>query len=326
MIKHPLFPVVFTALFLLAGMNLSMAVWSHRLPYYKKLEEIRTTPDANLLLIGNSLLDKHVDYPTVEQAAHAQGIDIWPLNAALGASRSQDHLLLFNYALRIHPHLQTVVVGFYDLQLTLNQDLPWNRLFGNAMVGIDPRFSLDEVDSAYSFDRLSRAEFRLGRALPMVAHRHNAWKYVELLRRSMSQIGMPAIITNSLGRAQDFAAMEGASPQIFDEEVQIFLNHPDRFNPSYEKILQHAQRNGMKSVLLLMPISPYHRSIFYSRPMWEQYMKAIKRLASQRGIRVIDGSDWISKDEYFVDHLHMAQSAVPDFSVRLGSELAASPK
>jgi hypothetical protein len=314
-------PVLLTSALVFIALNLLIGAWSHRLPYYHKLNAIQTAPNPNLLFIGNSLLDGHVDEPAFVRAA--QGAGFRPLNAALGASLHPEHLLLFDYAVRMHTGIHTLVVGILDFQLTELDHSHAGDLTGNRMLGIDPRFPIAEVSSAYGFGRLDRFEVRTLRRFPMIANRANAWKDVELLRRAMGSMGMPVTALNSMGRVDDFSALEAGSDAIFDAQARTFLEHPDHFNPSYESMFVQARSAGMNVAIVVMPASPTHRERFYNRPVWRQYLAAVTRLASQRGIRVIDASIWMPYDRDFEDHLHMTQLAAHDFSIRLGSDLAA---
>src|ERR1022692_4737234 len=98
--------------------ELADAVWSHRLPYSRKLDAIRSAGDPNLLFVGNSLLDHHLDESEFMQAAAKFGSRFVPLNAALGATDPPEQRLLFQYAVAKHPGIRTVVVGIFDFQVT----------------------------------------------------------------------------------------------------------------------------------------------------------------------------------------------------------------
>jgi hypothetical protein len=320
MTKRPLLLPLLTSLLLLIALNLLIGAWSHRLPYYRTLEAIRAAQNPNLVFIGNSLLVNRIDEAALVQAA--PGANFRPLNSALSASKPPEHLLLFNYALRIHPSIRTVVVGIFDFQLTVPDRTQIADLTGNRIMATDSRFPLSEVASAYGFSPVGRMEFEAMRALPLVANRANAWKFVELLRRSMDSMGMPHTATNSMGRVNDFADLEPYSVEGFETEAASFLQHPDRFNSSYESILSQASKAGVDVIVLVMPISPHHRNRFYARPIWSQYLQAVNCLAGRRGIRVIDASTWVP-DQGFEDNLHMTTEAAHLFSIRLGSELAA---
>lgn len=313
--------VLLTGSLVLTALNVVIAAWSHKLPYYQKLELIRESHQPDLLFLGNSLLDEHLDENAFAQAA--QSARFRPLNAALAATESPEQQLLFEYAVRSHPGIHTLVVGILDSQLTGEDHSRVVDLIGNRMVGVDRRFPVPEVRGAYGFGALDCAELEALRAFPMAANRANAWKQVELLRRTMESMGMPQTSATSMGRADDFAAaMEFAKIDILDGQARSFLADRSRFNASYESIFSQARRAQMRIVIVLMPISPAHQALFYNRPLWRQYFAALEDLAFRRGILFIDASQWMLLQQDFSDHLHMTPLTSRKFSVRLGAELA----
>jgi hypothetical protein len=192
------------------------------------------------------------------------------------------------------------------------------------MVAVDARFPVSEVAKIYGLNSFDQIELRMLRFLPMVANRMNAWKHVELLRRSMSEIGMPHQDTNSMGRAADFALFEASSGASFDSEAQAFIQDPSHFNTNYEQVFADAAQHKLKVVLLAMPMSPTHDTRFYSRASWQQYMANLRTLAQKRDFIVIDASEWLPEPDQFLDTLHMTPAGASEFSWRLGKELGAS--
>ena len=321
MTKRPLYLMLLISTLVLVGLNGLMGSLTRRLPYHIKLESIRNAGDSNVLFVGNSLLDGHLNESAMTASAARRGLSIHPLNAALGGSEPPEQRLLFHYAAKIHGGISTLVVGFYDFQLTAPDLTHAEDLKGNRMVGVDHRFSAQEVVEAYGFGAEDQAKLVLERLSPMVANRASAWRQVELMRRSLAQAGMPTVATNSMGRAADFAALEAGSAQVFDAKASAFLANPSSFNLSFEAIFREAQDRKMKVVLVAMPMSPTHWNAYYSRPLWARYQSAIETLAAARGIRFIDASDWMHSQSDFADHLHMAPEVIDGFSERLGSEL-----
>jgi hypothetical protein len=318
--NRALFPALIAAVLTLAALNLLMGRYSHRLPYFRLLEEIRTAQDPNLLFLGNSLLAGHVDEQAFEDSAAA--CHFKPLNAALGASLPPEHRLLFHYAVERNKDIHTLVVGMYDFQLTSHDKTKVADLVGNRMVGIDKRFPSGEVISAYGFGPFQSLQLHVLRNLPIAANRASVWKQVEILRRSLGTMGMPPEKTNSMGRVSDFAALESASVDLFDADAKVFVEKPDEFNASYEAIFRRARQLGIRVVIVVMPMTPRHRAIFYDRPLWHTYLGALNKLADQRAIRMIDASDWIPSQQEFADNLHMAPEGVHQFSVRLAKAMS----
>jgi hypothetical protein len=325
---RPRLTILLTSVLLLTGVNLLVDAWSHRLFYYKKLEAIRLAQNPNLLFLGNSLLDHGVDELALLQAARDGSLK--PLDGALGGTRPPEHRLLFEYAVRTHPGIRTLVVGIYDFQITESDRTEIADLNGNRMVGVERRFPLSEVASDYGFGPLDQLELEALRWLPLVANRDNAWQYVDRmrglrcvmqLRQSMESMGMLPASTNSVGSAYGLPALESANLSEFDTNARAFIEHPDHFNTSYESIFNQAHGAGMKVVIVVMPMSPYHRATFYVRPLWRSYVSLLADLAARRNIRFIDGSDWAPLPEDFGDHVHMNSQGIHNFSIHMGDEL-----
>jgi hypothetical protein len=320
--KQSLIPALVVCVLLLLGGNVLMARWSRRLPYCQKLESIRLARDPDVLFVGNSLLDSRIDAAALNMGGALRGVSFTPLNAALGGSDAYDQALIARYATQCHPGIHTLVIGFFDFQLTDERQVKPLDLTGNHMVAMDGRFPVSEVASIYHFNAVEAAELRMLRAVPMAANRASVWKYVELMRRSMGDVGMPHQAKNSMGRAADFAALEADSPESFDRRAEVFRRDSSHFNASYEHIFAKAEQAQMQIVLVVMPMSPDHRSRFYARPAWKEYLGRLQELARQRGFSVIDAEDWMPDADEFADALHMTMPAASRFSSRVGVELA----
>jgi hypothetical protein len=328
-LKRPLLTVLLIGALTITALNILVSVWSQRLFYFKKLEEIRTAQDPNLLFVGNSLLDHSVDEVALVQAA--RDLRFKPLDGALGGTRPPEQRLLFEYAERTHPGIRTLVVGFYDFQMTDPDHTQIADLVGNRMVGIDRRFPISEVASAYGFGPLDDMEIEALRLLPIVANRGNAlaylelmrrWRFVEQLRRSMESMGMLHVDPSRILDEDGLPVIESVDVDKFDASARAFIEHPDRFNASYEAIFDRASGAGMSLIIVVMPMSPFHRATYYARPLWRGYLSALEGLAARRNIRVIDASDWQPLAEDFQDHVHMSAQGGHRFSIHLGSELS----
>src|SRR3954453_12948795 len=232
--KRSLVPLGIVALLLIVILDAFFGgFWSHHQPYFRKLRSIESAAEPNLLFIGNSLLDSRVDETLFAAAASERGKSFRTVNTALGGIPPQEQRLLSEYALYRHPHIRTLVVGIFDFQLTAKDHTgPWN-LIGNGLAALDPAVPISEVADAYNLGQVDLLQVRVQRALPFVPNRFSAWKAVELLRRSMGEIGMPHAQTSNLGRASDFASLEAAAGSDFDAKAYQFLQHPSGFNSSY---------------------------------------------------------------------------------------------
>jgi hypothetical protein len=297
--------VVALVLFVFVAFNIAMARWSPRLPFRKKVREVCSAWNANVVFIGNSLLDNHIDPLVFERMARDHGDALVPVNAALSASIPPDQFLM--YRLAIHTSIpRIVVIGFFDFQLTHQERLQVSDLVGNRALSFDPAVPTADVQTIYRFSPPEEIKFRVFRTLPCLAYRSNAWQYIELLRRKLAAVGMPNEGgNNEFGRIADFSALEASSVGNFETEANNFVNHPDRLNRANELILDQARARGIPVIFLLMPISPYHRSVYYGDSAWGRYLAALRSVLASKGGTLVDGSSWFPDGNNFADRLHL---------------------
>jgi hypothetical protein len=309
--SRPLFTIAAISLAAFVLGNLLLVRWSRKFAFREVLNDIQTSRHPDLLFVGNSLLQGHIDTLALERGA-AQTFT--PLNTSLGATDAHALALIALYALRQHPEIRTMVVGFYDYQLTEQVSVTPYELSGNQGVAFDRRIPVAEMISVYGFNRVQTAEFFLFRSFPMAADRLNVWKYAELLRRSMGSMGMPPPKAK-----QGMWTIHPA--EYYVQQPQLFLNDPTHFNTSYERIFSQASANRVHVILVLMPISPLHRTVFYAHDNWKAYQAGLEELAHKRGFGFIDASAWLPESNDFQDALHMTPSVTAEFSRHLGAEL-----
>lgn len=316
--RRPFLFLVLSAVALLAAMNLLFAALAGRLEYHRKLEQIRTASDPQVVFVGNSLL-WDFDPDSFSAAVSQTGLNTVALNTALSGLEPPEQWLLFHYAMQQHPGIHTLVVGFFDFQLTEPDYTRVSDLVLNRMVGLDPRFSVHQVVSAYNFGATQTLELRLTRALPILARHSNESMYAQILHDYLMHIGLPRPADPG-----DPYQVEAGSPRDFDRDVQMFLNDPTHFNRSFESIFREAKARHMQIVLVVMPMSPLHLHRFYDLPSWSQYLQALHALAQRRGLSVtwIDASHWLPSQSDFVDHVHTSAAGMNLFTAQLGKRLA----
>ena len=302
---------------LVAG-SVALWFWSRSLHFYKVLDNIQRAQNPDVLFVGNSLLDSRIDGAALNQGAANQGAasggqTFRPLNAALGATDTNDQAFLALYALQQHPQLHMMVVGFFDYQLTEEDRVTPADLVGNHRVAFDSRIPVREVAAIDHFDTFQTGELLLLRVLPMASCRLHIWKYAERLRRWMGGLGIRPEATEIMGRPRSYYVTE---PQRFRED-------PSHFGSSYESVFRQAAAARMHVVLVLMPMSPLHRQVYYTRQTWQEYLPKLQSLAQQRGFTFVDASTWIPDATQFDDAIHMNRPAATAFSFRIGAELAA---
>jgi hypothetical protein len=305
----------------LGVVNVAMGRWSSRLPMRIKLDAVASKSDANVLIIGNSLLDGQIDPPVFQKATGKLSEQLLPVDLALGASQTPEQYLLFHEAIK-RRQVRAIVIGFYDFQLTQPVPTTVSDLIGNRALAFDPRIDAGDAESIYHFNFGDRVKYRLFRGLPMLAYRGNAWKSVELLRRKLGNVGMPEVAANELGRVADFDALETKSSE-FQAQAQQFAENPVRLNEPMERILQEAKERHCAVVFVLMPISPYHQATYYSLASWKRYQAAIQALATRHRAGFIDASQWYGDPSDFADRLHMQKGMRNAFSARLAQAMLA---
>jgi hypothetical protein len=309
------------ACFVLA--NIAVSLWSRRFPAIRKLDQISVASDANLLFIGNSLLDGRIDPVLFINSPAAASAHLVPLNAALGGSLPPEQYLLFRHAAMNHP-ISTIVIGFYDFQLTKAIPTKPYDLAGNRAVSFDRRIAAAEAESIYNFTWAQRWQFRTLRSFPLIAYRTQVWKYIELLRRNLGEVGMPKSPTNAWGRASDFGALEASSQDAFNEEALRFSTQPTGLNEPTQRVVAESKSRHIRVILLVMPASPYHRETFYTQESWNKYLHALRNLKDVDSLGFIDASRWFLSERDFADRLHLDFSRTGAFTERLAREIVLS--
>ena len=311
-----LLALLLTVLCLLA-INIAFGVWSTRTPFSRKLNAIDSQSGAEVLFLGNSLLDGRIDGDIFKKEANLIAV-----NAALGASDPAEHYLLFRYSLERDPKIRQVVIGFYDFQLTDSFGSKLSDLVGNRALALDSRISAPDARHIYHFGIADYLAFRTLRVFPMLAASSVVWQRIELLRRELGGIGMPHQASSSWGRATDFKALEADTLEDFDREANRFGGNAAVLNEPLESIVEEARARKCQVVFLLMPASPYHRGTYYLRPSWKEYLLALKPTMAAEQVDFIDASLWFPLEDQFEDRLHLKKEQKDVLSKRLADALA----
>ena len=280
--------------------------------YLRDMEAIQRAQHPDVLFVGNSLLESRLDSAALNQGAASGGHSYTPLNSALSASAPHAQGLIAQYAIQLHPQLHTIVIGFYDYQLTEKSDITPADLIGSNAVALDSRIPIRQVAMIDHFNTVQIGEVLLMRAFPMVICRQYIWENAERVRRLMSKLGIPPWSIHLMGRPQSYYVTE---PRRFQED-------PSHFGSSYEYLFGKAANAKIHIVLVLMPMSPIHRQVYYTRQTWQDYMVKLQRLSQQRGFTFVDASAWMPDATQFQDAIHLTPPAATAFSFRLGAELA----
>jgi hypothetical protein len=193
------------AVILLAGcllaMNFVIAYVTRNSVPRRVMHHALESQPARVLALGNSLMAAGFNESEFDTSAGMTATK-GAVNLSLGASTTVEQLLLIRYALAhgIRPRL--LIYGFYDLQLSDRVQLSANQMIGNhaLLYYLEPNYARQ----FYFLSLRDSLQFSALHNFPMFADRGAIWSKVEVLRRSMSQQGMPQENTNQFGRASDF--------------------------------------------------------------------------------------------------------------------------
>jgi hypothetical protein len=277
-------------------------------------------PQTDCIFLGNSLVEAGCDVDAVEASWPKGAPTLRPANLALGATSPVEHCLILDQALRHPLQLKYVVYGFFDDQLQAPTGGHWSELVGNRALSY---YFPNQAAALYSpGNSLKKWQLALTHHLPMLAERSSLWSKVELLRATMSDLGMPKHRYNRFGRVDDFAALEPADAVAFERRCnQRVIDHQD-FSLPIQQIVRLAQTHHIKVILIEMPMPSRHRRLFYSTPAWEQYRNQLQQLAANQDLAYIPASDWIEDDSDFEDATHLSPAGAKAFSARLAKALA----
>jgi len=277
------------------------------------LAEARDASYAQIIALGNSLMRSGFVPEAFAPPAAAQSKSP-AFNLAMGASSPAEQLLLLRAGLRAMSNVRLLLYGFYDFQLTDPVAFSSADLIGNHDI-----LYYDEPEFARRFYRMSRydtAAFEIERRLPMLAERGAVWGKVELLRRAISQQGMPKEVRNQFGRAADFTLLEAKSRDEFEQHCAVASQAP--LNAPVAEIIHEAQERGIRVVFIVMPLPPRHVQLFYDTPSWTNYQQHIRQLLAASDVAYLDASHWIPEVTKFGDALHLSPEGAEEFSRRLG--------
>jgi hypothetical protein len=306
-----LFVQVLLLLAVLGGANGAVACFSRYTSPRQKLRSIEDSRPADVLFLGNSVMDAGADCGAFESS--------WPgrhaLNLGLASSGPVEHLLLLRAARR---HAGAVVVyGFFDLQLTDPLPGGWEDLTGNRSMAYYA--DLEAAIAFYAPDSPLRAlQMRLVSRVPILVERTRIWAEVEKLRRRLGRIGLPA--EEATGPAHLAALMEW----VASDPVQI-REAAERRAPLIEPIkalFAVARARGSEVLIVEMPMRMRYWHPVYETPAWLLYRRHVQALVRQEGGNYLVASDWIA-DEGFEDHLHLNASGAAAFSRRLAETMRA---
>jgi len=288
--------------------NFAMAKWTARIRGMQKLDAIEAATKANTLVVGNSLLDYTLDEQVFQDTARSASADLIPLNTAISATSAPEHYLLFSRALRLLPGIHTVVIGFYDFQLTAERQVKVSDMGFDRMVAFNPRVPIRDAESIYAFSPQEKLLFRLFRALPLIAFRFNIWHPVERLRISL---GGPEY------------SMDKIIEEVYGYGAAGFHGTVTHLNAPMDRLIRDAQARHCQVIFVLMPMAPRHLKVCYAQPLWQNYQAEVTRVLAEDRCGFIDATTWFPSPDYFKDSIHLNERAVEPLSVKLANAVVA---
>jgi hypothetical protein len=126
-------------------------------------------------------------------------------------------------------------------------------------------------------------------------------------------------VNNRFGRAQDFSLLEAPEVSQFSGDCASTSNR--ELNSAVRELIREASDQGIKLVIVEMPMHPYHVETFYRLAAWKQYTSRLRDILAERNVSFIDASNWIASEQEFADHLHLSPSGATQFSEELGNRL-----
>jgi len=302
---------IVVTLVVLVGANGGVALLARNSVPRQLLRHCALAEPATDLFLGNSTMAAGFD----EAEFTAASPDRRGVNAALGATSPVEHYLI--YSRQVRHRGATIHYGFLDTQLTDPTSGDWGTLVGNRAMAyyVDPETAI----RFYAPDDPVRAwEMRLVRRVPAFVERQTIWAKVERVRRTLSEVGLPKKDTNRFGRAEDFALLEPTDPTEFAQRCRRVVDDRVPLNGAVAAILQLAAEQGVRAVVIEMPMTQEHRRRFYSTPEWAAYRQYVTALIHDAGGVYLDASDWVGT-EGFADHLHLNADGAKVFTRRIAA-------
>ena len=315
--KRNLFAALLVFTVCLAAANFIVAFLTRHTRPRQSMAMIANSPGASIVLLGNSLLVVGFDPVEFNAQLDVHNPPKDTLNLAMTSTGPIEHLLFLRYALRHGTAPRILVYGFVDLQLSDpivlgNRDLIGKR---EVLYYLEPQYAR----RFYSMSLRDSLEFQIMRHSPMLVERSAVWGKIELLRRTFSAQGMPAVQENSLGRVADFNLMESSDPVNFALHVATAANAP--LNPPVEEILRESAKSGASVVVVEMPMTSIHRRKFYDTDAWLRYRAHVQSVLAGHHALYINASDWVADDSLFRDPIHLNSGGAAIFSRKLAGVL-----
>lgn len=319
--KNRLILSVSLLILMLLGYNVAIsrnAAKTQRGQLLAKAEGMPLATDC--IFLGNSLVEAGCDLEAFRSAWPGAQPRLRSMNLALGGTSPVEHCLILKHALERPVRMKYLIYGFFDDQLNAPPKGGWADLVGNRALSY--HFPAASASFYAPGSSIKRIELELCGRLPMVAERSSAWTKIELLRRSLEEVGMPKKKTNRYGRVDDFSGLEAADIKSFNERCDAVVNGRAEFSSPIQAIIKLARDRGAKVIFVEMPMPAKHRDTFYASPSWTKMREHLESLAAGTGTFYLSASDWITDDRKFEDATHLNEEGAKDFSAQLAAAIS----
>jgi hypothetical protein len=289
------------------------------------MRQMRATPRIDILFLGNSLMQSGFEGSSFAAAWPNREAVPTAFNAGLGSSSPVEHYLLADQTYRHYQPIRYLVYGFYDLQLTEPPSFAWKDLVGNRSMA----YSVEPAKAASLYadgSTLQAWRFRLIGAVPMLRDHSQLWKYVEIFRRSLQEIGLPKAETNQFGRVADFQSVALPEQLAFEQRCASAVQESSPLIPAIKELLRLARDQNTQALFVEMPMTSVHRNLYYSTVEWQQYRRHLQQQLQAEGVAFSVASDWITNDADFSDGLHLDKTGADIFSKRMAQVIAGNLK
>lgn len=288
------------------------------------MREMRATPRIDILLLGSSIVEYGFDKHAFASAWPAPNPVPPFFDAAMSASSPVEHYLLGRDAYLHHEHIHCLVYGFYDQNLTDPPDYSWTKLTGNKAMGYSPEFATLAASLYAPGSVWQKWRFNLIGLIPMLREHSQLWKYIELFRRQLKQIGMPAQKLDLMGRVPNFDVYPFPNIDQFSRDCEEAAQRAEPFIPPVENMIQLARKNNSQVFIVEMPMISDHRNRLYATQAWKDYRAYLQQHCAAEGATYVNASDWVPDDANFNDNLHLNPDGAKIFSAKMAEYLFAS--
>ena len=281
----------------LVTLNVGITVIERNNPARILAARLQQPSNNDYLFLGNSLITAGIDTDVCTKQR------LKCLNAGIGSTQSSEHAAIAQETIASGVRGK-LIYGFMDLTLSESPEPGWQ---GNRAIA----FHLKHVNIPESYDLsgLSRYEFILRQNIPLLTYQDSLWAKVE--RQSA---------TNTVGRADDFSALEDGSAERFAARVRKAMANTSLLCPEVMRLLNTAAKDGREVVFVVMPMPSQHRNAYYRTSEWQAYLDRVATELDALGARLVN-MDEMALDSDFSDAVHLSPSGATAFTEFLLPEL-----